>query len=356
MMDTLRVLIVEDSADDAALVLRQLQSGRFNTQHRRVDNAADLRKALDQEAWNIIISDHSMPNFDSFGALAVLQEKNLDTPFIIVSGAIGEETVVAAMKAGAHDYVSKNNLARLLPVVERELRAAQERNWKQETENALRSSEERLRTIVQNMPVMMCAFDENGRIIAWNRESEEVTGYNAAEVINNPEAIRLLYPDPEYRRVMKQKMAEAGFTYRGMEWRITSQDGSQKILLVHDLSKEFPIPGWHSWIVGMDITVRKQVEEERERYIVELKEALDQIKTLSGLIPICAECKNIRDDTGYWNQVEAYIEKHSHAEFSHSICPECTKKLYPKYYEKKYGSRNVDDREAEQKKEPAHMP
>jgi len=85
----------------------------------------------------------------------------------------------------------------------------------------------------------------------------------------------------------------------------------------------------------LDITERKEAEEERERLIGELQEALAEVKTLSGLLPICASCKSIRDDQGYWQQIEAYIRDHSEAEFSHSVCPECAKKLYPEIFDKK---------------------
>jgi hypothetical protein len=85
-----------------------------------------------------------------------------------------------------------------------------------------------------------------------------------------------------------------------------------------------------------DITEHKRVEEERERLIRELQKAISQVKTLSGMLPICASCKKIRDDKGYWNQIEAYLQRHSDAEFSHSICPECAKKLYPEYYKNMY--------------------
>jgi hypothetical protein len=90
-------------------------------------------------------------------------------------------------------------------------------------------------------------------------------------------------------------------------------------------------------IIGfaVDITERKQAEEERERLILELREALSQVKTLSGLLPICASCKKIRNDEGYWEQMEIYIRDHSEADFSHGICPECAQKLYPEYYKKK---------------------
>ena len=83
--------------------------------------------------------------------------------------------------------------------------------------------------------------------------------------------------------------------------------------------------------VVTDITDRRQAEKEKEQLIADLQSVLSQVKTLSGLLPICASCKKIRDDQGYWNQIESYIRAHSEAEFSHGICPECAKKLYPKF-------------------------
>jgi len=85
-----------------------------------------------------------------------------------------------------------------------------------------------------------------------------------------------------------------------------------------------------------DISERRKAEEERERLILELREALSKIKTLSGMFPICSSCKKIRDDKGYWNQIESYIRSHSEVEFSHSICPDCVKIMYPDYYKKMY--------------------
>lgn len=90
----------------------------------------------------------------------------------------------------------------------------------------------------------------------------------------------------------------------------------------------------HYIAIKEDITERKKADEERERMIAELQEALEQIKTLKGIVPICANCKQIRDDEGFWQQVESYVEKHTEAQFSHGICPVCVEKLYPKYAKK----------------------
>jgi diguanylate cyclase (GGDEF)-like protein len=124
----LRLLLVEDSEDDALLLLRELSKSGFAPDHARVDTAAALRMALEDGAWDIVITDHNMPGFNSAEALAIVREKDPNLPVIIVSGSIGEDIAVAAMKGGAHDYIMKENLARLAPAIERELRDAQTRH------------------------------------------------------------------------------------------------------------------------------------------------------------------------------------------------------------------------------------
>lgn len=123
----LRVLIVEDNPDDAELLILELESEGYTIEYQRVDTAAAMQAALQNDSWQIVLSDYSMPTFSAEAALALLQAQGQDIPFIIVSGTIGEEIAVAAMRAGAHDYLLKQNLTRLIPAIERELRDAQVR-------------------------------------------------------------------------------------------------------------------------------------------------------------------------------------------------------------------------------------
>ncbi|RPJ63501.1 MAG: hybrid sensor histidine kinase/response regulator [Dehalococcoidia bacterium] len=126
----LNVLLVEDSEDDAELIVRQLEKAGFTVRYNRVDTKVAMRDAFSDRIWDAVISDYMMPNFDAIAALELMKEIGLDLPFIIVSGKIGEETAVAAMRAGAHDYLMKNNLTRLGPALERELRDARMRREK----------------------------------------------------------------------------------------------------------------------------------------------------------------------------------------------------------------------------------
>lgn len=138
MSIALWALIVEDSEDDAQLIIKELRNGGYDPIVDRVETAKAMSMALEAESWDIVLSDYRLPTFTAPAALALLQTRKIDLPFIVISGAIGEETAVAAMKAGAHDYLMKENLARLGPVVERELREAKERRARRQAEEEIR--------------------------------------------------------------------------------------------------------------------------------------------------------------------------------------------------------------------------
>lgn len=140
MPTLLRALIVEDNERDAALLIRELRRANEVT-FKRVETAEDMRAALKGQAWDIVISDFSLPMFSAAAALSVLKESGLDLPFIIVSGTIGEETAVEAMRAGAHDFIPKDAVARLLPAIERELREADVRRERMKMREHLLISE-----------------------------------------------------------------------------------------------------------------------------------------------------------------------------------------------------------------------
>ena len=153
----LRALIAEDSEDDALLLARHLQQG-YELTHLRVDTPDGLRQALQQGEWDVVLSDHSMPNFDSFDALQIVRQSGRDLPFIIVSGTMGEDLAVEAIKAGVNDYLLKNNLKRLLPAIERELQAAQARHAQSRSELLL----SKLFTVVEQIADSVYITGRNG--------------------------------------------------------------------------------------------------------------------------------------------------------------------------------------------------
>ena len=144
MNRTLRVLIVEDSEDDALLLMRELERSGYEPAYKRVETAEALKTELERGGWDVILSDHTMPNFSSTEALALCMEMGLDLPFIIVSGTMGEDAAVAAMKAGAHDYFMKGRLTRLCSAIERELREAEVRRERRLVEKELLRAHEEL--------------------------------------------------------------------------------------------------------------------------------------------------------------------------------------------------------------------
>jgi PAS domain S-box-containing protein len=128
-------------------------------------------------------------------------------------------------------------------------------------EDALLESEKRLRLIAENMPVMLDAFDDKGNIVAWNSECEKVTGFNADEIVGNPKAGKMLYPDPDYKNYIYSMIMEYRSNFRNLEWDITCRDGSVRTILWSNISEKYPITGWYSWAIGIDITGRKVAED-----------------------------------------------------------------------------------------------
>jgi signal transduction histidine kinase len=160
---SLRVLLIEDSADDEVLLRRHLKKAGFNARMERVETSAAMLAALERP-YDCVLADYNLPQFSAPEALRLLQSAGLDLPFIMMSGAVSEATAVEAMRAGAHDYVSKENLTRLVPAIERELAEAAGRRLKRATEQALQSSEERFHRLVEAAPLALVIADMEGRI------------------------------------------------------------------------------------------------------------------------------------------------------------------------------------------------
>ncbi len=176
------ILIVEDSEDDALLILRQFKRGGYDIISRRVENADQMKRAFEDRSWDLVISDYSLPEFNAAKALKIFQEIGHDIPFVVVSGVIPEETAIALMKAGAHDYIMKDNLSRLIPAVERELNEAQIRRKKKLAEQRIAESEGLFRSIFENSVDAILLTLPNGRILMANSAACRMFGRSEMEM------------------------------------------------------------------------------------------------------------------------------------------------------------------------------
>ncbi|HEX4263614.1 MAG TPA: PAS domain S-box protein [Verrucomicrobiae bacterium] len=327
MFSHLHLLIIDDSEDDALLIARALEKENFKLTYQRVESAGELNAALDARVWDIILSDYSMPGFTGAEALELCRQKAFDAPFMIVSGRIGEEVAVDMMKAGASDYVMKDDLPRLAPAVNRELRAARERKIRRQAQLAMAH----LASIVETCDDAIISQTLGGTILSWNSGAEQMFGHTAADMVG--ESIENLVPHEQHHEISAiRDVIENGRRVERIETVRRRRDGSAidvSITVSPIKNSEGVIQG--ASIILRDVTERKRQEKERLRLIEELTAALRHVKTLNGLLPICASCKKIRNDSGYWEQVETYIRSRSNAEFTHGICPDCVRLLYPEY-------------------------
>ncbi|VAW78639.1 diguanylate cyclase/phosphodiesterase (GGDEF & EAL domains) with PAS/PAC sensor(s), partial [hydrothermal vent metagenome] len=186
MTALLRVLIVEDNDDDAQLLLVRLRRAGYSTEYVRVDNAEALNKALQDGNWQVVISDYAMPGFSGLEALSILREQDKETPFILVSGTVGEEIAVEAMRSGANDYIMKDNLARLVPAIDRELRDVRERTDRRRAEDALYQERERALITLHSIGDGVITTDADGRVDYMNPVAERVTGWGSSEAQGHP--------------------------------------------------------------------------------------------------------------------------------------------------------------------------
>ncbi len=211
MAKPLHILIVEDSDDDTLLLVRELRRAGYETVHERVETAEAMKAALKQQEWDLVISDHMMPKFSGIAALQVLQMSGQDLPFIIVSGNIGEDIAVAAMKAGAHDYIIKGNIARLVPAVERELREAGERRKRSLVEDQLRQSRQRLFETLEKMNEGFFTLDREWRFSYVNAEAARLWQKSRAALLGNslwdvaPSAAGSIF-EQQYRRAVREQV------------------------------------------------------------------------------------------------------------------------------------------------------
>ena len=270
MGEHIRVLIVEDSAEDTLLIVRELQRGGFNVDFHRVETQAELAAALDRSHWHVIISDYSLPRFNGLDALTLCLQRGIATPFIIVSGAIGEERAVEMVKAGAHDYVMKDNLHRIVPVIQRELSEAQDRLVRRHNEaiNAY------LASVVQSSDDAIIGKTLDGTIVTWNAGAERLYGYTAAEMLGRSMSILMPVHRPDELADLLKKIGH-GEHVESLEAVRIGKNGKPIDVFI-TIS---PIRDQTGRIIGAssiarDITRRKLEETDRLKLIEDLTAAL----------------------------------------------------------------------------------
>ena len=275
MKRRLRVLLVEDSEADATLVVRELKRGGFDVSVDRVESREAMIAALDRDpTWELVVSDYSLPSFDAPAALAVVRERGLDVPFIIVSGTIGEQTAVTAMRAGAQDFIVKGQLARLVPAVERELREAKAREAGKLAERALRASEMRFRRLAESGVIGIIIGDGSGAVHEANDAFLQMLGYSREEMVaGEVDWIELTPPEWAHSIATVQQQLETLGVARPWEKEYLHRDGRHVPVLVAAATLE----GSQYIAVSLDLSERKKLEEQVRR-----AQKMDAVGTLAG--------------------------------------------------------------------------
>jgi len=268
----LRVLFVEDSEDDVLLIVRELRRAGYDVSFRKVDTPEEMRNALSNEEWDIILSDYVMPHFTTAEALNILKETGLDIPFIIVSGAIGEQTAVELMKAGAHDFVMKDSLAKLGPVVQRELRDADTRRERRQAQERLKESEEGYRLLFQSSPNVIAQVDSEGRFLIANMAMIRSLGFSSEKEVIGKTLHDLMPQDVANYRL---KMVRKACNEARMQVFEDQRQGRwfQNIFVPIEAPE---VGEMTAQIIAMDITEKKKTEEQLERSFVDLAETVSR--------------------------------------------------------------------------------
>ena len=310
-----RVLLIEDDRLDQMAFERLVKQENLPYKYDIANSVTEAKTKIDAENLDIIIADYNLGDGTIFDVIDLMK----DIPTVITTGAGGEDIAVKAMKEGVYDYLVKDverNYLKVLPVV---INNAIEHK---RTNDKIKMLSHALMSISDSVYIT----DKNNKIIFVNKSFCETYGYLQEEILGKTSHILRDLKQKDYSSQVLQEGFKGDFYNR-------RKDGSRfPVSLSTSIIKDEKEDSIVFVGVARNITEKKKTEQERERLIAELQKALAEVKTLSGFLPICSSCKKIRDDQGYWNQIEQYIKEHSDAEFSHSLCPDCATKLYPELY------------------------
>ncbi len=309
MSKSLRVLIVEDSENDATLIIRELRHGGYDVTYEQVETPSAMEAALNGNTWDVIIADYNIPGFGALASLSLMQKKGLELPFIIISGSIGEDIAVEAVKAGATDYLMKDKLARFVPAIERGLREVEEKRLRKQAETDLKLTSEQLSLLLGSMPIIpYIAGTEKGDsgITFIGDAVTEITGYKPEDFTSHSAFwADHLHPEDGPKVFEKfQKLSEKHIEEQEHEYRWRVADGTYRWF--NDLFRLVTLPDGTTHIIGAlhDVTARKQAEEELrtlneslEHRVAERTEAL--VKTNEDLRTEIIERKRAEETVKY---------------------------------------------------------
>ncbi len=262
-MSEMRLLIVDDSEDDAMLVVRELQRGGFEVFWKLVETREALLSTLQLEEWDCIVSDYSIPGFGGFEALSIVKTSNLDIPFIMISGTVGESIAVEVMRRGAQDFVLKNNLVRLVEAIKRELADVEQRRQRKQAERSLLESEERYRTLVETSPDSIILTDLDLNILFCNQKALNSYGIQSIDLVLGKNMLSMIHPDDlPHAKEMYQRLIESG-TIHNIELTEIDIFGTSRLIdisasMLHNTEGK-PFSIIH---IVRDITERKRLEQQ----------------------------------------------------------------------------------------------
>lgn len=303
---TLRILIVEDFEDDALLIVHHIKKGGYHIDFLRVETEEEMRQALNNSTWDIVLSDYKMPHFDGLSALTIVKESGIDLPFIIISGTIGEDLAVEAMKAGAHDYLMKNNLQRLLPAIEREIRDSKSREKQRAVEKQIALLNFSLDRV--NEAAFLC--NHQGNLLYVNTEACKSLGYTRDELLKM--SISEVISDSitgnnwnEYAIALQTKGALTS------ELLHKTKDGSFFPAEINLSSFEYE-NGTYILVLSRNIIERKHAEEELRRLNRELRAIsncnLTLLRAVDEQTLINDICRIICEEAGYRMAWVGYVQ------------------------------------------------
>jgi|APCry1669188910_1035180.scaffolds.fasta_scaffold00131_9 PAS domain S-box-containing protein len=279
MSKPLRVLFIEDQAEDCCMLVSELEKAGYELIWKRVDTMPALTEALEKGRWDLILSDYAMPDFSGLVALGVFKKTELEIPFIFVSGVMGESTAVKAMKMGASDYVMKGNLKRLVPAVERELRDYAIRSKEKQAEKALVESNRRWKELFENIRDGWVATELDGRFTECNKAFELMLGYSLSELQNL--TYERITPEKWHgaeQEIVRNKILRHGYSGVYEKEYIRSDGTVFPVELSSYLRKDEKGSPIGFWAIARDITQRKKMENEL-RESVEKAEAVSHLKS-----------------------------------------------------------------------------